>query len=233
MATKKIIAVALLVASIAITATAQRRGDRGPGGPPPRGDNSGQGAPGGQRPDYGQPPPPPQNNSQNSQSGNQQPQNPPPVRFHGRGPHAGDWLRRFGTLPPDKQQQQLEKDPQFKELPPDRQERLRNRLHNFNALPQDQRQRILNRMELFEHMSPEQQDRMKQMFSQFRAMAPDRRHTMVRTLRQLREMSPEERQRTIDSPSFRNNYTDKERELLRGMSTMEEPPEGDGSPQEP
>ena len=81
-------------------------------------------------------------------------------------------------------------------------------------------------MKVFEHMTPEQQQRTREMFSQFRAMDPDRRRVLVRTLRHLREISPEERQRALDSDRFKTNFTDQERELLRGMSEIEEPPPG-------
>jgi hypothetical protein len=36
----------------------------------------------------------------------------------------------------------------------------------------------------------------------------------------LEGMTPDERQRMLDSPEYRNNFSDQERGLLRGMSTI-------------
>ena len=33
-------------------------------------------------------------------------------------------------------------------------------------------------------------------------------------------MSPEERQKTLNSPEYRNNFSENERDLLRGMSNI-------------
>src|SRR6185437_16699796 len=51
----------------------------------------------------------------------------------GPGPHRGDWLRKYMTLPPHQQEQQLQSDPAFRSLPPDRQNHLLDRLRKFNS----------------------------------------------------------------------------------------------------
>ena len=140
--------------------------------------------------------------------------------LHGPGPHIGDWFRRNETLPPDQQLKKLEQTPDFQHLSPDRQQRLRDRLQNFNSLPPEQKDRILQRMETYEHLPPDQQQRLHDMFHQFRALPPDRRQELRRGFQQLEGMGPQERQKALDSPEYRRNFSDQERGLLRGMSTI-------------
>jgi len=52
----------------------------------------------------------------------------------------------------------------------------------------------------------------------------------IRAFQQLETMSPEERQRALDSPEYRNNYSEQERGLLRGMSTIGITPNRSGPP---
>ena len=140
--------------------------------------------------------------------------------YHGPGPHAGKWLRDNEGLPLDQQMKKLEQDPDFRRLPPDRQQRFRERLQNFNNLPPEKKDRILQRMETYEHLPPEQQQRVHEMFHQFRALPQERRQELNRVFQQMQGMSPEERQKLLDSPEYRNNFSEQERGLLRGMSTI-------------
>jgi hypothetical protein len=140
--------------------------------------------------------------------------------LRGPGPHMGDWFRRNETLPPDQQLKKLEQNPEFQHLPPDRQQRLRDRLQNFISLPPEQKDRILHRMETYEHLSPDQQQRVHDMFRQYRGLPQDRRLELKHAFQQLGAMSPEERRKALDSPAYRNNFSDQELGLLRGMSTI-------------
>lgn len=140
--------------------------------------------------------------------------------YHGPGPHAGKWLLDNDRLPLDQQMKKLEQDPDFRRMPPDRQQRFRERLQNFNSLPPQQKDRILQRMETYEHLSSEQQQRVHDMFRQYRELPNDRRQELKHAFQQLEGMSPGERQRMLDSPAYRNNFSDQERGLLRGMSTI-------------
>jgi hypothetical protein len=148
--------------------------------------------------------------------------------LQGPGPHAGDWLRRHEDEPVDKQLKALESDPTFKQLPPDRQQQFRNRLNRFNSLPPQQRDRMLNNLDIIEHLTPQQEQRVHGMFSDFRQLPEGRRRDLTSALRQMQGMNPEERQRTIDSEEYRKNYSDKERDLLRGMSDLGISPRGRG-----
>jgi hypothetical protein len=39
-------------------------------------------------------------------------------------------------------------------------------------------------------------------------------------MRDLAEMTPEDRNKALDSDRFRNNFSDNEREIMRGMAEM-------------
>lgn len=160
-------------------------------------------------------------------------------RMHGPGPHMGDWLRKHQDLSPEQQQKALEQDPDFQRLSRDRQDRLRQRLQSFNSLPPERKQRILQRMETWEHLTPEQQLRARNLFANFRALPPERRRALVDAFRELRDLSSEDQQKALGSDRFRNNFSDEERDLLRGMSEVgvlgggAAPPPSPARPQQP
>ena len=147
---------------------------------------------------------------------------PPPLTFHprGPGPHRGDWLRKYGNLPPDQLQQKLQQDPQFQHLPPQRQQALRERLDHFNSLPPEKKQRVLNRMELIEHLPPERQQQVEGLFQQFRSLNPDRRQAVVQQLRYLRNLPPDQRQKALDSGQFKTGFNGQEQQIIRGMTDL-------------
>ncbi len=146
--------------------------------------------------------------------------------FRGPGPHAGDWLRRHEDEPFDQQLRELENDPKFKQLTPQGQQQLRNRLNRFNSLTPQQRDRMLNNLDIIEHMTPQQEQRARAMFRDLRQMPEERRREVSNALAQLQEMRPEDRQKMIDSDEFRRNFSDKERDLIRGMSEAGLIPQG-------
>ncbi len=166
----------------------------------------------------GRPPsPPPGSNGQ------------PGYRLQGPGPHRGDWLRRYGSLPSDQMRKQLEQDKDFQGLPSDRQQMLRQRLDRFNSLPPDRRQQVLNRMELLEHMPPEQQQRVEGLFQQFRGLGPDRRQAVVQQLRQLRALPADQRSKALGSGQFKSNFSEQEQQIIRGLNEIRVPgPRGPG-----
>ena len=148
--------------------------------------------------------------------------NPQAYTFHpkGPGPHRGEWLRRYGSLPPNQQEQQLQRDPTFRSLPPDKQNHLMDRLRKFDSQPPEKKQQILDRMETFEHMTPQQQTTARNLFQRYRALPDDQRTKVSQGYHRLRGMPPEAQQRLLNSDEFRNNYTDEQRALLRGMTDL-------------
>ncbi len=142
--------------------------------------------------------------------------------FHplGPGPHRGDWLRKYMTLPPEQQEKQLRNDPGFRSLPPERQNHLLQRLREFNSRSPEQKAQILNRMETFEHMSPQQQQQARDLFNQYRSLPEDQRNKVSQAYQRLRGLPPSARNDMLNSDEFRNNYTEQQRQLLRGMTDL-------------
>ena len=138
----------------------------------------------------------------------------------GPGPHRGDWLRKYGNLPPSEQEQQLKQDPAFHSLTPDKQNQLMDRLRKFNSQPPEKKQQILNRMETFEHLTTEQQASARNLFQRYHNLPEDQRAKVSQAYRRLRGMPPQARNELLNSDEFRNNYTEEERNLLRGMTDL-------------
>ena len=172
--------------------------------------------PGGQKSAGARPANPPPGNSQSSGNSYQfQPKGP--------GPHRGDWLRKYGNLPPSEQEQQLKQDPSFRSLSPEKQNQLLERLHNFNSQPPEKKAQILDRMETYEHMTPAQQANARSLFQQYHNLPEDQRAKVSQAYRRLRGMPPEAQNQLLNSDEFRNNYSDGQRELLRGMTALNLP----------
>ena len=153
-----------------------------------------------------------------------------------RGPHIGQWLKKNQNLSVDQQEQALRADPEFQKLPQQQQQHLIDRLHQFNDLPPQQRQRMLTRMDAFEHLTPEQQQQARQIFGQIRQLPEERRQQFRRGIRQLADAPAEQRAGILESPDFRNNYTDNERDLMHQIVQLNIlPPRGgpDGPPPGP
>ncbi len=138
----------------------------------------------------------------------------------GPGPHRGDWLRKYGNLPPDQQEQQLKQDPSFQKLSPEKQNKLLERLRNFNSQPPEKKAKILDRMETYEHMTPEQQASARNLFDRYHSLPEDQREKVSQAYRRLRGMPPDERNQMMNSDEFRNNFTEEQRGLLRGMTDL-------------
>ncbi|MGZ7094157.1 MAG: DUF3106 domain-containing protein [Candidatus Angelobacter sp.] len=165
---------------------------------------------------------------------------PPPPRAQVTAPHAerprghaGDFLRRYGDLPPDEQEQALQNDPEFRRLPVERQQKYRQRLQHFSNLPPDAQLKILNRMETWEHLTPEQKQEARQLFGQFRQLPPDRQRVVTTAIEGLRAMPPDQREQVINSERYKGTFSDQERELMRGAARLPlSPPSSEGGPQE-
>lgn len=141
-------------------------------------------------------------------------------RPKGPGPHRGDWLRKYGNLPPGEQEQRLKQEPAFQSLSPEKQNQLLDRLRKFNSQPPEKKQQILNRMEAFEHLTPEQQASARSLFQRYQNLPQDQRAKVSQAYRRLRGMPPDARNELMNSEEFRNNYSDEQRELLRGMTDL-------------
>jgi len=140
---------------------------------------------------------------------------------HGRSgrqsPRSGEWLKRHRNMAPSEQEKALERDPIFQMLPPGRQDKLRQKLRRFNNLPPDKREHIIRSMEAWDRLSPEQQEQGRELFRRFRGMPVERKRMMRQALSELRDMDTRERNAAINSSRMRSNFSDEERDILRGM----------------
>ncbi len=75
-------------------------------------------------------------------------------------------------------------------------------------------------METFEHMTPEQQTAARNLFQRYRNLPDDQRSKVSQAYRRLRGMPPQARSQLLNSDEFRNDFTDDERDLLRGMTDL-------------
>ena len=144
--------------------------------------------------------------------------NQPHQVIRGQGPHNGDWLRNSMGLSAEEQKKRLQQDPQFRQLPPQRQEQLVNRLQRFNSMTPQQKQRVLNRMEMMEHLPPEQQRRANQLFGEFQQLPPQRKQAVRQALHQMHTMPPDARQRLLNSPELRSRFSPQEIQMLYGFN---------------
>jgi len=144
----------------------------------------------------------------------------PTPHLKGPGPHNGDWLRKYGDLPPGEQQQKLQNDPVFRSLTPEKQKSLLNRLAQFNSLTPSKKQQVLNRMETYEHLTPTQQKQADGLYHQYRGLPPDQQSQVSQAYRQMRQMTPDQRAQYFNSDEFRNGLNEEQRNLLRGMSEL-------------
>ena len=139
------------------------------------------------------------------------------------GPHMGAWLREHQSQPLDQQQKDLQSDPNYQRLSPEQQQKVQDRLKHFDSLPPEQKQRILNRLDLMGHMTPEQRANVLHVFQDFRTLPPDRREAFRQAFRNLHGLSPEEQQKMIDSPTFQNQFSEHERDMLRTLAPLRVP----------
>ncbi len=143
-------------------------------------------------------------------------------QFHlnGPGPHRGDWLRQNWNKPVPQQEQQLRQDPRFRSLSPDQQQKLIDRLHRFDNLSPNEKAKVLNRMEAFEHLTPAQQQQAQGLFQRYKAMPADRQGKVNQAYRQLRDLPADQRNQILNSNEYRNNFSEDELNLLRGMTDL-------------
>ncbi len=146
-------------------------------------------------------------------------------------PRGGDWLRNHSNLPPQERQKALQNDPQFQKLPPDLQNRLRDRLQRFSSLPPNEQQRMLQRMDRWNRLNPQQKEQARGLFQQFQSLPEDRRKAMVQAFHNLRAFPPDQQQRILNSPQFRSQFSDNERNIMRGMNDLKVGP-AQGNPGE-
>jgi hypothetical protein len=169
-----------------------------------------------------QPGPPPAANSlvpgpRNYPAGNVRPMTPNPARGRVTGEHLGVWMQEHRNLDPQSQRRALQNEPGFNQLPPQAQQRVMDRLNRLNSLPERQRERVIARGEAFERMSPDERAQVRGAMGQLSALPDDRRRMVARTFRELRAMPVPDRNMLLNSPAYRQQFTDEERGTLGNL----------------
>jgi hypothetical protein len=135
--------------------------------------------------------------------------------------HLAQWMDRHSNLPLDEQQRALGNEPGFRDLPPQTQQAMRNRLTQLNVMPQEQRRRLLDHMEAMERLTLPQRQQVRGAMQEYRDLPVDRRRMVARAFRDLREMPQPQRQVVLNSPQFRGQFTDQERNTLGSLLAVE------------
>ncbi len=141
--------------------------------------------------------------------------------------HLGSWLANHNGESFQDQQRSLEREPGFSRLPQGQQQRLINHLHQLDTMPPTQRQRTLDRIENMERMSPQKRQQVRSAAQQLAQMPPNRKAEVQHAFRDLRDLPPAERQNRLNSPAFRSQYSEGERNILGNLLSVEpyEPPQ--------
>jgi len=135
--------------------------------------------------------------------------------------HLAEWMDRHSNLPLEQQQRALQNEPGFHDLPPQTQQRMLDRLSRLNNMPPDQRRRILERNEALEHLTPTQRQQVRGAMQQLGSLPADRRRVVARAFRDLRDMPASQRQMTLNSDSFRSQFSESERGTLFNLLAVE------------
>ena len=138
-----------------------------------------------------------------------------------RGPHLGSWLQNHQGESFTGQENALRREPGFSRLPQPQQQRLIDRLHQLDAMPPQQRQRTLGRIENMERLSPDRRQQVRNSAQKLGGMDPARKQQVRGAFRVLRDMPPSERERVLNSPAYRSMYSDRERQILGNLLSVE------------
>ena len=134
-----------------------------------------------------------------------------------RGAHLGQWMQQHGNLSTQEQQRALRNEPGFNQLPVQTQQRMMDRLNRLNSMPEPQRERVIARNEELERMSPQQRGDVRSAMGQLSMLPQDRRRAVAKTFRDLRGMPVAERNALLNSPQYREQFSDEERGTLGNL----------------
>ncbi len=134
-----------------------------------------------------------------------------------RGAHLGQWMQQHGNLSTQDQQRALRNEPGFNQLPPQTQQRMMDRLSRLNSMPEPQREHVIARGEELEKMSPQQRGDVRSAMGQLSALPQDRRRAVAKSFRDLRGLPVAERNALLNSPQYREQFSDEERGTLGNL----------------
>jgi hypothetical protein len=126
-------------------------------------------------------------------------------------------MQQHSSLTPEQQQRALENEPGFRSLPPGTQQNVMSRLNRLNTMPEQQRERVIQRNEFMERMTPDQRGNVRNAMGQLGSLPIDRRRMVSRSFRELRNMPPQDRNAILNSPQYRQQFSDEERGTLGNL----------------
>ncbi len=91
------------------------------------------------------------------------------------------------------------------------------RLDRLNNMAPQQRERVISRTEAIERMTPQQRGDVRGAMGQLGALPQDRRRLVAKSFRDLRSMSPQDRNALLNSPAYRQQFSDDERGTLGNL----------------
>jgi hypothetical protein len=145
----------------------------------------------------------------------------PPPAASGGGPHLGSWLASHQGQSFQDQIRSLQQEPGFSRLPSGQQQRLVDRLNQIDSMPPARRQRTLERIENMERLSPARKQAVRNAAQELQQMPPGRRQQVQTAFRTLRDLPPAERPRALNSPPYRSQFSDRERNILSNLLSVE------------
>ncbi len=131
--------------------------------------------------------------------------------------HLGQWMSSHSSQPLDQQQRALEQEPGFHQLRPEVQQHMRDRLTQLNRMTPERRQLAIQRTEAMERLVPQQRIQVRSALGQLGTLPPERQRAVVRAFGTVRDMPETQRQMYLNSPQFRGQFNDQERDTLNNL----------------
>lgn len=137
-----------------------------------------------------------------------------------RGEHLDQWMQQHQNMSPQQQQKALQREPGFNQLPQQTQQRMTERLNRLNNMSPQQREKVIQRGEAMERLSPQQRTQVRGAMGQLGSLPDDRRRAVARSFRELRSMPPEQQNQMLNSPQYRQQFSDQERGTLGNLLSV-------------
>jgi hypothetical protein len=135
--------------------------------------------------------------------------------------HLAEWMEAHRNLSLAEQHRALDNERGFRSQTPADQERLHQRLTQLNAMPPAQRQRLIDHTEAMERLTPAQRQQYRVTAAQLGSLPEDRGRAVVRAFHTAIEMPEPQRRAWMNSPQFRSQFNDRERETLNNLISIQ------------
>jgi hypothetical protein len=105
-------------------------------------------------------------------------------------------------------------------LPNQRRALIEERLKNYSRMPETAKKRLRDEYDFFQQLPPEKQDEMRTLFRRLGGFPQDRRSALRREIVRLRNLPHEQRAERMNSDSFREEFSEGEREFLGELTRL-------------